>query len=383
MPCSNPDCVYLHEMGDDEDIFTKEEIQAGQSKLLPTPNSNQTIVTGNGGPSGTGKKPSGEPVFPAPVFLQDIAGSTKAATVTTNASTTPATKPLVWPAVSANATDKKASPDLSPIKSNGANAGKEDNSSNNKDSIPQFTPLPSAVGASNTKDRNSNEGPAVSATTSKKGNTNASTAVESKSSNSSVHATSTTSSSSKNESQLQQAAAAFNGFGKCAVFPVPVSSLAISVWSSILSSSSSSLEVNPYGLLDRSISELLDLTLPPVDACCMVPWPRPLAYYRQGCASDGSTHAPVSPHKVHNYSSYPPIPDNQSIHAPIETIQAQAIQYMHRQQQQLMQQNQLPPQPQALPSTNTSQYAVLQQLFPGVKIVGPQQVMGAGMMAKR
>ena len=339
MPCSNPDCVYLHEMGDDEDIFTKEEIQAGQSKLLPTPNSNQTIVTGNGGPSGTGKKPSGEPVFPAPVFLQDIAGSTKAATAATNASTTPATKPLVWPAVSANVTDKKASPDLSPTKSSlvthsltPVTSGKEDSASNNKDSIPQFTPLPSAVGgASITKDRNSNEGPIVSAATSKKGNTNASAAVESKSNASSVNAT-TASSSSKNESQLQQVAAAFNGFGKCAVFPVPVSSLAISVWSSILSSSSSSLEVNPYGLLDRSISELLDLTLPPVDACCMVPWPRPLAYYRQGCASDGSTHAPVCPHK-----------------------DIQALQYMHRQQQQQ------------------------QLLFTGVKIVGPQQFMGGGM----
>ena len=27
VPCNNPDCVYLHELGDDEDRFTKEEIQ--------------------------------------------------------------------------------------------------------------------------------------------------------------------------------------------------------------------------------------------------------------------------------------------------------------------------------------------------------------------
>ena len=27
VPCSNPECVYLHELGDDEDRFTKEEIQ--------------------------------------------------------------------------------------------------------------------------------------------------------------------------------------------------------------------------------------------------------------------------------------------------------------------------------------------------------------------
>lgn len=27
VPCTNPECVYLHELGDDDDRFTKEEIQ--------------------------------------------------------------------------------------------------------------------------------------------------------------------------------------------------------------------------------------------------------------------------------------------------------------------------------------------------------------------
>lgn len=31
MPCNNPDCVYLHDLGEDEDRFTKEEIQVRQS----------------------------------------------------------------------------------------------------------------------------------------------------------------------------------------------------------------------------------------------------------------------------------------------------------------------------------------------------------------
>ena len=65
-PCNNPECVYLHELGDEDDRFTKEEIQAGHSKLIPTPGVNQTIVTGNGGPSGTGKKPTGDTIFPPP-----------------------------------------------------------------------------------------------------------------------------------------------------------------------------------------------------------------------------------------------------------------------------------------------------------------------------
>ena len=47
-------------------------LQAGHSKLVQVPGSNQMLVTGNGGPSGSGKRPLGEPVLPAPVFIQDI-----------------------------------------------------------------------------------------------------------------------------------------------------------------------------------------------------------------------------------------------------------------------------------------------------------------------
>lgn len=46
-------------------------LQAGHSKIAPVPGKDQTLVTGNGGPSGTGKRPAGEPVLPPPVFIQD------------------------------------------------------------------------------------------------------------------------------------------------------------------------------------------------------------------------------------------------------------------------------------------------------------------------
>lgn len=29
LPCNNPDCMYLHELGDENDSFTKEEIANG------------------------------------------------------------------------------------------------------------------------------------------------------------------------------------------------------------------------------------------------------------------------------------------------------------------------------------------------------------------
>jgi hypothetical protein len=79
--CNNPDCTYLHCMGDSEDTFTKQEIQAGyvtsgrdvlarQQQLAaataPAGSTSRRRV-GSGGPSGTGKVAS-NPVFPPPTF---------------------------------------------------------------------------------------------------------------------------------------------------------------------------------------------------------------------------------------------------------------------------------------------------------------------------
>lgn len=75
--CNNPDCTYLHCMGDSEDTFTKQEIQAGyvtsgrdvlakQQQLAAGSNSSRRRV-GSGGPSGTGKV-AANPVFPPPIF---------------------------------------------------------------------------------------------------------------------------------------------------------------------------------------------------------------------------------------------------------------------------------------------------------------------------
>jgi hypothetical protein len=84
--CSNPDCTYLHQMGDIEDTFTKQEIQAGyvtsgrdvlarQQQIVQQALSAASGAAGFvprrrigcGGPSGTGKA-STAPVFPQPTF---------------------------------------------------------------------------------------------------------------------------------------------------------------------------------------------------------------------------------------------------------------------------------------------------------------------------
>lgn len=77
MKCNNPECTYLHCMGDSEDTFTKQEIQAGyvtsgrdvlarQQQLAAAsagPNPRRRI----GSPSGTGKVTS-NPIFPQPTY---------------------------------------------------------------------------------------------------------------------------------------------------------------------------------------------------------------------------------------------------------------------------------------------------------------------------
>jgi len=77
--CNNPDCTYLHGMGDSDDTFTKQEIQAGyvtsgrdvlarqQQQMAAQQQSGSRRRVGGGGPSGTGKVPS-NPIFPPPCY---------------------------------------------------------------------------------------------------------------------------------------------------------------------------------------------------------------------------------------------------------------------------------------------------------------------------
>ncbi|KAL9180359.1 hypothetical protein ACHAXT_008329 [Thalassiosira profunda] len=86
--CNNPDCTYLHHMGDTEDTFTKQEIQAGyvtsgrdvlarQQQIMAQQAAAMGGGTGAkkkvgcGGPSGTGRV-SKSPTFPPPSFDEPL-----------------------------------------------------------------------------------------------------------------------------------------------------------------------------------------------------------------------------------------------------------------------------------------------------------------------
>lgn len=70
--CNNPECTYLHSMGEKDDTFTKQEIQAGYVTSGRDVLERQQIPgarrkAGGGGPSGTGKA-STTPIFPPPTY---------------------------------------------------------------------------------------------------------------------------------------------------------------------------------------------------------------------------------------------------------------------------------------------------------------------------
>ena len=70
--CNNPECTYLHSMGEKEDTFTKQEIQAGYVTSGRDVLERQHVAgarrkVGGGGPSGTGKA-SANPILPPPTY---------------------------------------------------------------------------------------------------------------------------------------------------------------------------------------------------------------------------------------------------------------------------------------------------------------------------
>lgn len=271
LSCNNPECVYLHELGSEEDRFTKAEIQAGHTKLNPVPGANQHVVTGMGGPSGTGKRPTGTPILPAPVFLADLpGGATAAAPAGDKGAAATSSKDA------AGGAKKSSGPATNawPLAANKVVSGDAHAKSTKDDGNPSTD----NVKASADDSRDDTRSPFVSEQD-RDNEGDLSKVAQSKSS-----AGQNGGGPGAKELAQQVLSASFNGLGRCAVFTVPVSSLSRnSLWSGILDVSTTtakpSLTTNPYGAMQVPVSELFDLTLPPVDAVGMNVWPKPASYY--------------------------------------------------------------------------------------------------------
>lgn len=279
-PCNNPECVYLHDLGEEEDRCRKEDIPTGNNKLSPAPGPDQAMVSGNGGPSGTGKRPIGATVLPPPVFVQEQGLSGRGLP-----------KQGSW---------QQSNVDAEPTYSvRSAPPTPETDYLPEHEAMPAIT-LPPASIIEDARLTTRREGSFSHSEISRDGLTGSSLGgrnkafVEEPPESELLLSLRHRYGEGRSEAMRRRSmAAAFNGLGNCAVFPVPVSSLAVSVWNDILNCSSADLTINPYARLELPLSELLELTLPPVDAGSTQAWPKPLAHYSKGVLPGGSTSAPA------------------------------------------------------------------------------------------
>jgi hypothetical protein len=355
---------------------------------MQPPGRDQTIVTGNGGPSGTGKKTVGEPVLPPPVFVQDIAAleNNRNRNVHSDSpklndssrsdspnmddgsypslggggmdSLPPATAMPKTPAViSSNNNSTSNSLNFARAMSNDQNNNTINNQQNELlvkqyESSPIDTITNSHISDTSTSsdsvnniynNNNVNDDKNMKSNIDNSHSTNIDNMNQRNNSNNNLSESSSinqnnntsttqtkhipTNPSSRSSTFNTPSSISFNGFSNSAVFPVPISSLSLSIWTHILSASSSDLRINPFALIAIPLTELFEVTLPPVDATCLSPWPKPLSYYSQGIGINGQTHGPVAqhiyyrptPHYDPSTSTPPqsnPNPDTQSYIAP-------------------------------------------------------------------
>lgn len=72
VPCNNPECLFLHEVEDDSEGWTREDAIAWQTRM-PGSTPGAQVMVGQGGPSGTGRRVAA-PIFPPPRWEEPPGG---------------------------------------------------------------------------------------------------------------------------------------------------------------------------------------------------------------------------------------------------------------------------------------------------------------------
>lgn len=393
---------------------------------MQQPGRDQILVTGAGGPSGTGKRTTNELVLPPPVFVQDLSVAEKKKQISSSAAMEhrnqfreEAASEEAKAVPSSNSTTSLASLDRSsPSMSHSKTFdGDATNSSSDFPSAPQASATleqqqqrillneerllrqeqelqEERSECSHVADQGQTQQQRASAAavTSDESPTSGAPSSPDRSKNTGETSRQSECSSpvlfTSNFSSLVSPGS-FNGLGNCAVFPVPISSLSVSIWRNLLQSGTGDdLKVNPYALITIPITELFELTIPPVDAACLSSWPKPVSHYSQGIGASGVTHAPVGQHKYHSASaSSASYEASQAAHQHSHTdMNPEQLQQYHQQkayqQQQQLRANQQfresqQQQQQQYSSQNQFQQqqqqqqpnmVALQQIFPGVNM---------------
>lgn len=342
------------------------------------------VITGGGGPSGTGKRPTVESILPPPVFVQDPALAARKASLSSQSGSpklgaSPSSDNIVGQeetSPSSNISlDEKGSGEASSTSQTSSKVSVSGNES-------KVSSLAESKGGETFESQEKNiaeeNSMTTSSSTSIQKSEEKSVANENQSKQSKKEIATNPQSPASNPLNLVSSAS-FNGVGNCAVFPVPVSSLTVSIWSNLLKSTSDDLKINPFALIALPVTELFELTIPPVDAACMSIWPKPMSYYCQGVGSNGITHAPAGQHVYYRSTGFQENTTTESSQP--QATQQQPQHFLQPQQQSstassYMTQRQsgsspvrfYPPQPQQQSQPQQPAMASLQQMFPSVNM---------------
>lgn len=362
---------------------------------MQQPGKDQILVTGAGGPSGTGKRTTNELVLPPPVFVQDLSVAEKKKQISSSAAMEhrnqfkeDASQEETTTLPTSNSTTSLTSLEKSTQNSQSKNTDEDVSGAPSSQASTTLEQQQQRIQMNEEKlrqeqvsDGNESKGQSPSQTVPASSNDSAGRKSATDTSRQSTSPVSFTS----NFSSLVSPSS-FNGLGNCAVFPVPISSMSVSIWRNVLQSGTGDdLKVNPYAMISIPVTELFELTIPPVDAACMPSWPKPLSHYSQGIGANGVTHAPVGQHKYYSASS---TASHESNHAGQQHSQndmtPEQLQQYH--QQKAYQQQQQQRANQQFRDSQQQQYAqhqfqhqqqqqqqqpnmaALQQIFPGVNM---------------
>lgn len=178
--CNNPDCTYLHGMGESDDTFTKQEIQAGyvtsgrddlarQQQIAAATaaaaaqnsgNGQTRRRVGGGGPSGTGKVPSNS-ILPAPCYEEPDRSSAKVQrAVSVGASSTTSSSAIF--------SSTSSDPPLSHAAAVVSGLASHKSAVSRSVTIPPSTSQAISISSSNSTTSGSGKTPAVSLSTSEK-----------------------------------------------------------------------------------------------------------------------------------------------------------------------------------------------------------------------
>ena len=272
-------------------------------------------MTGNGGPSGTGKK-CADPVLPPPMFVAEMEPPPRVRGTSTEEMRASTAAEEERKMIARSNIERMEAKDALPSSASNLATPVSISDKSNVDSVKSSAAVATAPSAAPTSAAAKNSDNSNSSSTHEPAKKDSAPSISASPLSTAVASPAVSDFKGSSGDEVtptmevpKPSPLAFNGIGACAVFPVPVSAFSVTIWSRILRCDRTDLLTNPYAGITVPMSDLFELTLPPVDAMVLSPWPRPPAYYTQAIPPKQQQAAlpPVAPAAQNNNGAVPKI----------------------------------------------------------------------------